>query len=51
MKFVFECGDVHGVECGHDVPRCDAVERGFDMKCDVSVCVMWCDVNFAISDM
>ena len=22
MKFIFECGDVHGVECGYDVPWC-----------------------------
>ena len=22
VKFIFECGDVHGVECGHDLEWC-----------------------------
>ena len=33
------------------VPRSGAVER-FDVKCGMMcVCVLWCDVNVAISDM
>ena len=30
VKVIFECGDVHGVECGHDVEW--SAEMRFDVK-------------------